>query len=206
MQTAPDEGAAGGAEAIDEAAGAAGAERPGRPGTEAAGAAGTGSGGRSGLLARIGLVRARVFPARASGDAERSAVHPAVARRRANWQRLPGWLFAGVTVLPALLVMAWLLAGLPLLLAGRFTDIPMIVISVPLAVALVFLGLRQVPSAWPHGIRDIWDSERLGLAGSHAAEASATDQRPIQPESGQWFTRPAPGSPGPATASRARAR
>ena len=130
--------------------------------------------GRSGLLVTIGSVRARVFPARASRD----AVHPAVARRRANWRRLPGWLFAGVTVLPALLVMAWLLAGLPLLLAGQFTDIPMIVISVPLAVALVFVGLRQVPSAWPHGIRDVWDADRLGLPPGDAAEAATAPLGP----------------------------
>ena len=66
-------------------------------------------------------------------------------------------LFAAVTVLPSLLVMAWLIPGLPLLLAGRFADIPMIVISIPLAVALIVMVLRELPSAWPHGIRDIWD-------------------------------------------------
>ncbi|HYZ56243.1 MAG TPA: glycosyltransferase 87 family protein [Streptosporangiaceae bacterium] len=92
----------------------------------------------------------------------RRAIHPAVARRRANWQRVPGRLFAVVTVLPSLLVMAWLLAGLPLLLAGRFNNVPVLVISIPLAVALVFFALRQVPASWPHGIRDIWDSRQAG--------------------------------------------
>ena len=71
-------------------------------------------------------------------------------------------LFAAVTVLPAVLVMAWLIPGLPLLLAGRFAGIPMIVISVPLAVALVVMVLRELPSAWPHGIHDIQDDEPLG--------------------------------------------
>jgi hypothetical protein len=56
--------------------------------------------------------------------------------------------------------MAWLLAGLPLLLANRFSDIPMLIISVPLAIALVFVVVRELPSAWPHGIREFWDQRR----------------------------------------------
>ncbi len=87
------------------------------------------------------------------------ALLPPALRRRANWQRVPGVLFAAVTVLPAVLAMAWLIPGLPLLLAGRFAGIPMIVVSVPLAVALVVMVLRELPSAWPHGIRDIGDGE-----------------------------------------------
>jgi hypothetical protein len=158
---------------------------PAEAGAPAEGAEASGAG----ELATIGAV---------SGGLSSAAVHPSVARRRANWQRLPGWLFAGVTVLPALLVMAWLIAGLPLLLAGVFADVPMIAISVPLAVALVFFGLRQVPSAWPHGIRDIWDRERLGQAGSGgAAEADRAGEEPIRPESGHpWFTQPGSGPPG----------
>jgi len=42
--------------------------------------------------------------------------------------------------------MAWLLAGLPLLLAHRFTPALMVAVSVPLAVVLVVLGLRWIPS------------------------------------------------------------
>ncbi|HEY2237748.1 MAG TPA: hypothetical protein VGI21_03110, partial [Streptosporangiaceae bacterium] len=60
----------------------------------------------------------------------------------------------------ALLVMAWLLAGLPLLLANRFSNIPMLIISIPLAVALLFLVMRDLPSAWPHGVRELWDRTR----------------------------------------------
>ncbi len=45
-------------------------------------------------------------------------------------------------MLPALLAMAWLLAGLPLLLAGRFTPVLMLAVSVPLAGVLIYLGLR----------------------------------------------------------------
>jgi hypothetical protein len=53
-------------------------------------------------------------------------------------------LLARLSVLPALLVMAWLLAGLPLLLAGQFTAVAMLVVSVPLAVVLVGLGMRWI--------------------------------------------------------------
>jgi hypothetical protein len=66
-----------------------------------------------------------------------------------------GRLLGRLSVLPALLVMAWLLAGLPLLLAHSFTPVPMLVVSVPLAVILVVLGLRWIPDmrwirrAWP---------------------------------------------------------
>jgi hypothetical protein len=80
--------------------------------------------------------------------------------RRPGATRLPGTLFAAITLVPSLLVMAWLLAGLPLLLASRFSDIPMLIISVPLAVALVFVVVRELPSAWPHGIREFWDERR----------------------------------------------
>jgi hypothetical protein len=45
--------------------------------------------------------------------------------------------------------MAWLLVGLPLLLAGVFTPVAMLVLSVPLAVVLVVLGLRWLPGWWP---------------------------------------------------------
>jgi hypothetical protein len=67
-------------------------------------------------------------------------------------------LLARLTVLPALLVTAWLLAGLPLLLARQFTPVLMLVVSIPLAVVLVPLGLRwiggngtrpdQAPAPW----------------------------------------------------------
>jgi hypothetical protein len=56
-----------------------------------------------------------------------------------------GQLLARLSVLPALLVLAWLLAGLPLLLLGAFTPVLMLVISVPLAAVLVVAGLRWIP-------------------------------------------------------------
>ena len=61
-----------------------------------------------------------------------------------------GRLLGRLSVLPVLLAMAWLLAGLPLLLAGRFTPVLMLVVSVPLAALLVYLGLRWLPGRW-HG-------------------------------------------------------
>ena len=133
-------------------------ELAGSPGSDAFGAGG--SGGAADAWPPPGAVA--TISATGTGalrSAARLALRPPAPRRRANWQRVPGVLFAAVTVLPAVLVMAWLIPGLPLLLAGRFAGIPMIVISVPLAVALVVMVLRELPSAWPHGIRDIRDDE-----------------------------------------------
>jgi hypothetical protein len=62
-----------------------------------------------------------------------------------------GQLLARLSVLPALLVTAWLLAGLPLLLLGWFTPVLTLVISVPLAAALVPAGLRWIPGLRQEG-------------------------------------------------------
>jgi hypothetical protein len=67
-------------------------------------------------------------------------------------------------------VTAWLLPGLPLLLAGSFEPVPMLLISAPLAVVLVIFALRKVPAFWPRALpglrreraRDMW----YGLAGT----------------------------------------
>jgi hypothetical protein len=60
----------------------------------------------------------------------------------------PGRLLARLSVLPALLVMGWLLVGLPLLLARGFTAVLMLVLAVPAAAALVAVGWRWVPGDW----------------------------------------------------------
>ncbi len=60
----------------------------------------------------------------------------------------PGRLMGRLSVLPALVATAWLLAGLPLLLAGRFTPTLMLVIWVPLTILLVVSGLRWIPDRW----------------------------------------------------------
>ncbi|HUY46350.1 MAG TPA: hypothetical protein VMV92_11565 [Streptosporangiaceae bacterium] len=82
----------------------------------------------------------------------------AVAERADTAGRLLGRL----TVLPALLVMAWLLAGLPLLMLGVFTPVLMLVVSVPLAVLLVIYGLRWIPGRWP----DPLQADTPGRAGT----------------------------------------
>ena len=60
-----------------------------------------------------------------------------------------GALLARLTVLPAVLVVAWLIPGVPLLLGGTFLPVPMLLISLPVAVVLVVTGLRVVPATWP---------------------------------------------------------
>jgi hypothetical protein len=72
-----------------------------------------------------------------------------VRRRYRHWWWLPGWLFAAMTGLPALLAIAWLVPGLAMLLAGRLTPVPMVIISVPLAAALCYFTMRQLPVSWP---------------------------------------------------------
>jgi hypothetical protein len=73
---------------------------------------------------------------------------PAPAQERAPG-RLAGGLFGAVTVVPALLAAAWLLPGLPLLLAGRLSAPPLVFMFSPLAVGLCYLALRQQPAIWP---------------------------------------------------------
>src|SRR5215472_2622097 len=60
-----------------------------------------------------------------------------------------GKAFAIVTVVPVLVITAWLVAGLPLLLAGLFFPVPMVLITVPAAAGLVLMAGRQVPGRWP---------------------------------------------------------
>ncbi len=59
-----------------------------------------------------------------------------------------GRLLGRLSVLPVLVAMAWLLAGLPLLLLGRFTPVLTLVVAVVLALVLVPLGLRWTPDRW----------------------------------------------------------
>ena len=76
-------------------------------------------------------------------------------RRRADRQPkhpdAAGAGFARITALPAILIMAWLLVGLPLLLARVFQPTPTVLIAVPLAVVLG-AGLRRVPADWPRAL------------------------------------------------------
>src|SRR5215831_7649349 len=132
------------------------------PGTGASGRSAAMGGGQDagspGAAGRdAGLPGAASRDARAPGAAGQDGRSPATsgqnaglpgAASRAVGSPIAGRLLGRLSVLPALVAMAWLLAGLPLLLAGRFTPVPMLVISVPLAAALVYLGLRWTPGRW----------------------------------------------------------
>jgi hypothetical protein len=96
-----------------------------------------------------------------------SAALPPLGLQRLGLHRAAdpgGKAFAIVTVLPTLMITAWLLPGLPLLVAGRFFPVPMVLISVPLAVGLVLLTSRQLPGRWPGP----GTKERFGTRGGTA--------------------------------------
>jgi hypothetical protein len=73
-----------------------------------------------------------------------------------------GRLLGRLSVLPALLVMSWLLAGFPLLLIGHLTPVLTLVLAVLLAAVLVPLGLRWIPGPSPGA----WPAGRAGKAGT----------------------------------------
>ena len=66
-----------------------------------------------------------------------------------RWWWLPGRLFGAVTMAPALLAIAWLVPGAGMLLAGRLLPVPMVIIFVPLALALGYFAMRELPASWP---------------------------------------------------------
>jgi hypothetical protein len=69
-----------------------------------------------------------------------------------RWWWLPGWVFAAVTIAPALLAVAWLVPGTGMLLAGRLMPLPMVIIFVPLAVALCYFAMRRLPVSWAQAV------------------------------------------------------
>jgi hypothetical protein len=71
--------------------------------------------------------------------------------RQPRYPDAAGAGFARLTVLPAILIMAWLLIGLPLLLAGVFLPTPMLLVAVLLAI-LLSVGLRRMPARWPRAL------------------------------------------------------
>lgn len=73
----------------------------------------------------------------------------AVRRRYVRLWWLPGWLFAAITQLPALLAIAWLVPGTAMLVAGRLLPAAILIIFVPLALALCYFAMRQLPLSWP---------------------------------------------------------
>ncbi|MER6943311.1 hypothetical protein ABT294_04735 [Nonomuraea sp. NPDC000554] len=56
-----------------------------------------------------------------------------------------GRVLAAVSVLPALVVAGWLVAGLPLLLVGRFEPVAAVLLGLPVIGLLCWAGLRRLP-------------------------------------------------------------
>src|SRR5262249_57462325 len=81
-----------------------------------------------------------------------------------------------VPVMPVILLVAWLVPGVVLLLAHKFLPTPMVLISVPLAMALTILVARELPGRWP------------ALAAPGTGQASETrDAKPPSPAcAGSW--------------------
>ncbi|MCK2221211.1 glycosyltransferase family 39 protein [Actinomadura sp. ATCC 31491] len=64
---------------------------------------------------------------------------------------LPGRTLAALSAAPALAVAGWLLAGLPLLLLGRYAPLPALLLGLPAAALLCWAGTRRGPAveaAW----------------------------------------------------------
>jgi hypothetical protein len=107
-----------------------------------------------------------------------------------------------------MLAAAWLLPGFPLVLAGRFTGLPMVFMFVPLAAALCYLAVRQLPASWPgfHPYPQTprphaphyQPAHRQGTpqpAPEQAPEQPAPEQAPQQPAPEQAPQQPAPEQP-----------
>jgi hypothetical protein len=86
--------------------------------------------------------------------------------------------FARLTVLPAIIVVGWLLPGLPLLLAGVFAPVPMLLIAAPLITALAVNVLHRIPGYWPADLpgraRDRGWYGWAGIVGTVAVSAAFT--------------------------------
>ena len=162
-ETIPGSAVAAGAAGTIGAAGTSGAGTAGPPWGAAAAAAGTGEAGSAQDTAELGTAdgAARARPrlgrhslaplaTRVVRRARDVMGRPAAAVRRATAPlAASGWGFTRLTLLPPLLVIAWLLPAIPLLLAGSFAVAPTLVISIPLALVLIIFGLRRVPARWP---------------------------------------------------------
>ena len=69
---------------------------------------------------------------------------------------MAGRVFARITLLPPILLIAWLLPGLPLLLAGQFTGWLMLGLWVLVAAALTVAVFAWAPVRWPHQRTPWW--------------------------------------------------
>jgi|HubBroStandDraft_2_1064218.scaffolds.fasta_scaffold16854_2 hypothetical protein len=59
-----------------------------------------------------------------------------------------GLLLARLSLLPALLAAGWLVVGLPMLMAGVFSPVAMVIVGVPVMMALGYAGWRGL-AGWP---------------------------------------------------------
>jgi hypothetical protein len=93
----------------------------------------------------------------AAGDGQAAAVEEAAGSgrpppgppvRSRSTYLLASRSFTRLTAVPPLLVIAWLLPAIPLLLAGRFLPVPMVLIAAPLAAILMVAALRVAPGRW----------------------------------------------------------
>jgi hypothetical protein len=112
--------------------------------------------------------------------------------------RLAGWLFGAITVVPAMLAAAWLLPGFPLVLAGRFTGLPLVFMFVPLAAALCYLAVRQLPATWP-AFRSAPEATQLHAPQYQATHRQGTQQPASQQPASQQPATQQPGTQQPGT-------
>jgi hypothetical protein len=91
-----------------------------------------------------------------------------------------------VTVMPVILVVAWLAPGLLLLLVHSFLPAPMVLIAVPLAVALTILVARELPGRWPAA--DATDTADTAEASAQRATGAlgAAAKRSVRPWAAWW--------------------
>jgi hypothetical protein len=92
-------------------------------------------------------------------------------------------LFAAVTQLPALLAVAWLLPGVAMLLSGRLLPAPMLIIFIPLAIALCYFAMRELPFSWP---KFGPGADRLGAGVRPSADPASGPPGPVRPEVPMW--------------------
>ena len=82
-------------------------------------------------------------------------------------------------MVPALLAAAWLLPAFPLLLAGRLSARPMVFMFAPLAAALCYFAVRQLPAAWP--------AFREAEPSPEASKAREASKKPASKPATQWW-------------------
>jgi hypothetical protein len=119
-----------------------------------------------------------VAPVASAASAVRRGAAPVASAASAARRRylrvwwLPGWLFAAITQFPALLAMALLLPATGMLLAGKLLPLPVLIIFLPLALALCYFAMRQLPVSWP----------RFGVPPDSAEPDAAERDDSVQPD------------------------